>query len=118
MVASLWSRVVSQLELIGARVAVVPPFEQSSTEAAMHWALLILLTMVAVGDLARDSTEVAVEWASIFLISAIAAGEMARARRRSLYAWVGWTTIIGPLAVVLLLALGPKKRIDDLQVSN
>jgi hypothetical protein len=60
------------------------------------------------------------DWATLllFLISAVAAGEMARARQRSVYAWVGWATIIGPMALALLLAIGPKKRIDEIQISN
>jgi hypothetical protein len=86
----------------------------------MRWALLLLLTMVAAGDLTRsgaDGAEV-VGWALIFLISAFAAGKMARAYQRSVYAWVGWATVIGPLALVLLLAIGPRKRIDEIRISN
>jgi hypothetical protein len=54
----------------------------------------------------------------IFLISAFAAGEMARGRRRSVGAWVGWSTVIGPIALVVLLAIGPKKRGEEFQISN
>jgi hypothetical protein len=60
------------------------------------------------------------DWATllIFLISAIASGEMARARQRSVYAWVGWTTIFGPLVPVLLLAIGPKAHSNEIQIPN
>jgi len=52
------------------------------------------------------------DWALllVFLISAFAAGEMARARQRSVYPWVGWATIIGPLALVLLLCRAKEAR--------
>ena len=86
---------MSQVQLIGLRRAVGPGYTQSGMATAMDWALLL-----------------------IFLISAFAAGEMARARRRSVYAWVGWATIIGPLALVLLLAVGPKKRTNEIRISS
>ena len=74
-----------------------------------------MLIMVAAGDSARSGVEVVevAEWVLMFLISAFAAGEMARAHRRSVNAWVGWATVIGPLAPVLLLAIGPRKRIHE-----
>jgi len=55
---------------------------------------------------------------AIFLFSAIVAGEMARARQRSVYGWVAWAAITGPLALVLLFAIGPKKQVDEIRISN
>jgi hypothetical protein len=86
----------------------------------MRWALLLLLIMVAAGDSARSGVKVVevAEWVLIFLISAFAAGEMARAHRRSVNAWVGWATVIGPLAPVLLLALDQGSASTKLQTNT
>ena len=77
----------------------------------MHWYLLFLLSAIAIGDLVRNHGDVTVAlWCGlIFLTSAIAAGKLARARGRSVPAWVGWSTIFGPLPLILLLALGRKR---------
>jgi hypothetical protein len=60
-------------------------------------------------------------WALIFLlflICLVAAGEMAETRRRSVRAWVWCAFAVGPLALILLLALGPRQRSDEAQVSS
>jgi uncharacterized membrane protein YhhN len=76
----------------------------------VNWILLLALTAIAVGDLVRSGAELTVwVWSVlVFLVSAIATGALARSRGRSVAVWVGWSTIFGPLPLILLLALWPK----------
>jgi hypothetical protein len=85
----------------------------------MNWVLLLLLTIIAVGDAVRSGGEVAVLWTLLLvLIVQVVTGEMARSRGRSVYAWAGWAAVIGPLAPLLLLIVGRKVRIDDVRIQN
>jgi phage-related holin len=73
----------------------------------MNWVLLLVLTIIAVGDAARYGGVAAAVWALlVLLIIQVATGEMARSRGRSVYAWAGWAAVIGPLAPFILLLVG------------
>jgi hypothetical protein len=45
----------------------------------------------------------------ICLGSMPAAYDMARERGRSTYAWLNWAMLLGPLALLALLILGPRR---------
>jgi phage-related holin len=79
----------------------------------MNWGLLLLLTVIAVGDAARYGGVATAVWALVVLLMIqVVTGEMARSRGRSVPAWAGWAAVIGPLAPLLLLVVGPKARAD------
>ena len=80
----------------------------------MNWVLLLLLTIIAVGDAARYGGVAAAVWALLVLmIIQVVTGEMARSRGRSVSAWAGWAAVIGPLAPLLLFVVGQKTRTDE-----
>ena len=80
----------------------------------MNWVLLLLLTVIAVGDAARYGGVAMAAWTLlVVLIIQVVTGEMARSRGRSVHTWAGRAAVIGPLAPLLLLVVGRKTRTNE-----